>query len=88
MHLTVHIPEERVLELNWMWLPTFIGMNTELKKELEEHIRPMVEGKDVHEGLLQLVDTEIIAFICKKFPDVAGLDHYLTILLLVGIPGE
>lgn len=88
MHLTVHIPEQRVLELNYMWLPTFVGMNTELKKEIEGHIKPMVEGKEVCDELLDQLDAEIISFIRGKYPDVQRLDSYLEALRGVHIPRE
>jgi len=82
MRLTVWIPREHTLELNYMWLPTFIGMNTELKKEIEKEIAPTVEGKDINDDLLIEVDAHIIKILLNKFP-IDGLAAYLSALTYV-----
>jgi len=79
MRLTVWIPEEGTLELNYMWLPTFIGMNTVLKKEIEEHIAPYVVGKEFSDKLQLSLDSVIMDFIFIKCP-IPGLREYIQAL--------
>ena len=79
MRLTVWIPEEGTLELNYMWLPTFIGMNTVLKKEIEEHIAPYVVDKEFSDKLQLALDSTIVDFILSKYP-IEGLREYLQAL--------
>jgi hypothetical protein len=80
MHLTTYIENEGTLELNWMWLPTFIGMSTILKRQIDEYISPLVIGKEVTEELLSQLDQEIIKYVVKMHP-IPGLTGYLEALL-------
>jgi hypothetical protein len=59
------------VELNWMWLPTWIGMNTRLKMEMEEELAPMLAGKTMEEG-----NEVVLDYLCDKFP-LTGLRDYL-----------
>jgi hypothetical protein len=79
MRFTVWIPEALTLELNYMWHPTFIGMNPILKKELEDAIMPMVQNKELTETLLDEVDRAILELLVQKFP-IDGLADYLCAL--------
>jgi len=79
MHLTYYLPEEGTLELTYMWLPTFIGMNEELKGEIESIIAPLVIGQVLDDELLRKIDEEIIKVIVGKY-SISGLDKYLSAL--------
>jgi hypothetical protein len=68
--------EHGVLELNYMWLPTFLGQNSGLKKYIEEMISPEVVGKTVTTQLMDDVNTRVIDIICEKYP-LNGLRDYL-----------
>lgn len=68
--------DQGTIELNYMWLPTFLGQNTELKKELEATLRPEVVGLAVTEQLLDHIHRRVIDIICKKYP-LPGLRDYL-----------
>ena len=35
-----------VVELNWMWLPTFIGLSTQAKTLLEQRLAPDYRNPD------------------------------------------
>lgn len=65
------------LELNYMMLPTFIGMNASLKKELEEALRPHIEGQPWTETTLDQAHDLVLDFLEKKFPALQGLRDYL-----------
>lgn len=74
---------EGAVELNYMWLPTFIGMNTVLKKEMETELQPFLLGIPLTEQGLDEIHQKVIEYLSKKFPDVKGLDLYLDALKFV-----
>lgn len=76
-----------VVELNWMWLPTFVGMNAKLKKELEERLAPKLEGQPL-EAALDAAHEMVIDFLVEKFPAHPGLRDYLDALKYVIEDGQ
>lgn len=76
MRAVVHV-SQGVLELNYMWLPTAIGMNSLLKKEIEEALGPKLQGLPLDESGLDKAHTFVVDFLVKKFPEVAGLERFL-----------
>jgi hypothetical protein len=70
------------VELNWMWLPTFVGMNAQLKKELEERLAPKLMSLPIDEGLEQAHEM-VIDFLVERFPNLKGLRDYLDALKYV-----
>lgn len=81
MHLTV-LTDTGTLEVNFMWLPTFIGMNPPLMKDLEEAVKHRVVGQPVTEAFLTELDEILIEFLTSKFPH-PGLADYLDGLKFV-----
>lgn len=77
-----HVPEPGVLELNYMWLPTFLGMNTRFKQSVEQELAPKVAGRPLDEGLLEELDGLLIDLVTAKFP-FPGLRDYLDALKFV-----
>lgn len=73
-----------IVELNYMWLPTWIGMNTAVKQEIEEAISPLLVGKDMSDENLELAHEAVIDFLDKKYGGLAGLRDYLDALKFVG----
>lgn len=71
-----------VVELNWMWLPTFVGMNAQLKKELEERLAPKLEGRPLEDSLDDAHEM-VIEFLVEKFPALEGLRDYLDAMKYV-----
>ena len=72
-----------VVELNYMWLPTWIGQNAQLKRDLEKYMRPLVEGRELTDVTLQDVDELILGYLEEKYPYVEGLRDYLDGLKFV-----
>lgn len=66
-----------VVELNWMWLPTIIGMNAVLKRDLEAEVSTQLVGMTMSEEGLDKAHDIIVAFLVKRFPDIQGLADYL-----------
>lgn len=65
------------LAINYMWLPTFIGMNSQLLSELESNLTAHVVGKPLTEELLDSAHSELMDLLVKKFPNQTGLFEYL-----------
>lgn len=74
MHLTVE-EEPGTLGLNFMWLPTWIGMNHALKKKIEEKISEDFVGKDLNEETLAAMDEAIIQLLASEFPEIEFADY-------------
>lgn len=74
--------EPGVTELSWMWLPTFVGMNSALKKEIEEKVSEMLVGKLATDDVLDAAHEKVIELVCEKFP-LPGLRDYLDAIKFV-----
>lgn len=71
------------LELNYMMLPTFIGMNATLKKEIELALKPKIEGQPWTDGSLDQAHDLVVDFLVKRFAAIPGLRDYLEALKYV-----
>lgn len=69
--------------LNYMFLPTFIGLNKAIQQELEVKFSSMLVGKEATEDLLDETHEAILDFIEERFPDVDGLRDYLDAMKFV-----
>jgi hypothetical protein len=65
------------LELNYMWLPTFIGMNGPLKQDMERDLQEKMKGIAADEDGLDYAHDLVVKYLTAKFSDVKGLDLYL-----------
>jgi hypothetical protein len=74
--------------LNYMWLPTWIGMNGALIKEIEAHIAPQLVGQELTEETLHVASEAVLDFLKQKFPLINGLFEYLDGLKYVETDGE
>jgi hypothetical protein len=75
--------EPGVVELNYMWLPTFIGLDNNLKAQLEEKLAPSLVGKELSDDLLDEVSEKAMDLICEHYP-LEGLRDYLDAIKFVG----
>lgn len=66
-----------VLELNYMWLPTAIGMNSVLKQEIEKSLSSELKGLPLDDAGLDKAHQIVVDFLVAKFPEVEGLDLFL-----------
>lgn len=81
----VTTPEPGVVELNYMWLPSFIGMNGVLKRKLEKALKSEIEGRPLSEELLDEAHELVIAFLEKEFPAIHGLREYIDGLKFIEV---
>lgn len=75
------------LGVNYMWLPTWIGMNQGLIREIEAHLSPLVVGKALTEETLDEVNQAALSYLVSRFPQ-AGLYDYLDGLKFVDAHGS
>lgn len=82
---TVQATDEGVVEVSYMWLPTFIGINKKLQEELELALKDRAEGRDLTEEFLDELDDMVISFIEKKFPICTGIREFLDGLKYINL---
>ncbi len=68
---------------NFMWAPTFIGMDNALKKELEARIGPELVGKEMSDTVLDAAHDKIVAIILERYSAIEGLRDYLDAIKFV-----
>lgn len=75
----VVLEEHGVMSLNYMWLPTWIGMNSMLVNELNALLSERLVGMPADDALtvghMLVVDT-----LCKRYPLIKGMREYLDAL--------
>jgi hypothetical protein len=74
--------------LNFMWLPTFLGMDNNLKKQLEADLGPKLKGKPLDDTTLDFAHDEAVDFICKYHKAIPGLRDYLDAIKFVDDSGK
>jgi hypothetical protein len=74
-----------VVELAYTWLPTFIGMNTPLKTEMEKALQKKVLGRPLDERVLDEIHDLVVDWLCEKFPHIEGFRDYLDALKFVSV---
>ena len=86
MIYAVTSPRPGIMEVNYMWLPTWIGMNTNLLKTLSEAAGKAAVGLPLPEAL-QAGHVAVLDCLDEKYPELHGLRDYLESLRLVDING-
>ena len=74
-----------VLELNYTWLPTWLGINNAFKQEMEKHLKSQVVGLTFDERGLEKAHRLVIDYICEKNKGISGLYEYLDALKYVDV---
>jgi len=77
-----------VLELNYMWLPTFLGMNSSLKTEMEKELQEKLKGIVLDERGLDRAHDIVVKYLQSKFPDILGLDRFLDGMKYIDWPAD
>lgn len=73
------------LGLSYMWLPTFIGMNSSLVAEIDTAVAEACVGLDLNETTLDLAERAAHQFLEKRFPNIPGLFEYIDGLKYVTV---
>ena len=82
---TVVVTGPGVVELAYTWLPTWIGINASLKKEIEAALAEGIVGRALTEEVLDQIHEEVVDFLAKRFPYIEGLRDYLDSLKFVQV---
>lgn len=70
------------LELNYMWLPTFIGLSSRMKADLEERLSPELVSREMTDEVLDFAHDRVVEYLIEKFP-IPGFRDYLDALKFV-----
>lgn len=70
------------VELSYMWMPTFLGLDALLMKQIEEKLMPELVGKELTEDVLDVAHDRALDIICELRP-LPGLRDYLDALKFV-----
>lgn len=65
------------VEINYTWLPTWIGLNAQLLRRMADRIRPFARDRVLDDATLEALETSLIRMLCEEFPHVKGLDALL-----------
>jgi hypothetical protein len=75
--------EPGVLELNYMWLPTFIGMNAALKQAMEKDLAEKMQGIPLDNRGLDRAHDVVVDYLVAKFPEIHGLPKFLDAMKFI-----
>jgi hypothetical protein len=64
------------VEVNFMWLPTWLGMNKEVKELIEKELATMV-GKEATDELLDETHEKLLTLLEQRYDKIHGLRDYL-----------
>jgi hypothetical protein len=78
--------EPGVVELNFLWLPTFIGMNGAFKEKMERDLAEKVQGMTMDDKGLDRAHEIVVEYIVKAFPQIRGLGRYLDSMKYLELP--
>ena len=85
MRAVAHV-DQGVVEVNYMWLPTWIGLNSNLLTEIGKHMQDKAVGKELNDDTLNELHDAVVDFLCEKHPGIDGLKDHLDGLLKVSLP--
>lgn len=77
----IQVCEGGVLEFNYMWMPTWLGLNAAFKKQMEKDLSSKFVGRTTED--IDAINREALDYIVEKHP-IPGLREYLDGLKFVG----
>lgn len=76
--LLVVSTDEGTMEVNYSWLPTWIGMNPTLTSEIGRDLAHRFIGRPVDDALLEEAHVAVVEWLQDRYQAVHGLDEYLN----------
>jgi len=75
----VHVSHDdpTVIELNWMWLPSFIGQNHYLMDMLQRELTQKFGGQAITDEKLDAIHCFVLNWLQAKF-EIEGVREYLS----------
>ena len=81
--LSVIRVEAGVVGINYMWLPTWVGLNSVLLKDLENYVKQKALNKALTEDTLRELHGHVTEYLCQRFPKIRGLKTCLDAIEVV-----
>jgi hypothetical protein len=76
-----------ILEVNYTWLPSWIGLNSKLLADIGNSVSSSVVGLPLEEAE-RVGHAAVVRYVVNAYPDLEGLEEYLNALKLVKVvPG-
>jgi hypothetical protein len=69
--------DPETVEINYTWLPTWLGLNEQLLRKLADRIRPVVVGRPLDDATLALAECTLIMLLMDEFSYIEGLEEVL-----------
>ena len=69
--------DPQTVEINYTWLPTWLGLNEQLISKLADRIRPLAVGRVIDDDTLTVLENRLILLLVQEFPYIEGLDVLL-----------
>jgi len=82
MRLVV-VEDKGVVALNYTWLPLWLGLNGNFKKQMESALKYKIEGLPMDERGLETAHRFVMDYIIEHNPGIDGLFEYLDSLKYV-----
>ena len=79
----VHLTAPGRLELNFMWMPTWLGINKAAKETIEAELKSKVAGLPATEENLDVINDLVLDVLAAKYTGIEGLKDYLDGLKFV-----
>ena len=73
------------LEINFSWLPTWLGLNQPMLKVLDAGLQEAFQGRKFTPELMVEMNQKVIELLTQEFPAIKGLDKLLSALAHVRI---
>jgi hypothetical protein len=75
----VHVSHDdpTVLELDWMWLPSFIGQDHALMSKLQKELKEKFGGRQIREDTLSAIHQFVLDWLDAQYA-MKGLREYLA----------
>lgn len=72
--------------LNYMWLPSWLGMSSQIKADIEKDLQQSLCGMPMDDAGLDKAHTLVLDYLEKKFPSIVGFRDYLDAVKFVSPP--
>jgi len=78
--------DKATVEINFMWLPSWLTFNRNTLEKLDKVVSEHLVGKAMTEENLKLAHDLVVKEIVAMFPHFKGLDDYLDAIKFVRTP--
>ena len=69
--------DPNTVEINYTWLPTWLGLNEQLIRKLSDRLRSIAVGRPLDDKTLALLEERLIDLLEEEFPYIERLGDLL-----------